>query len=87
MSARGDLNRISDKLLLPLLMQGELFYHQSSLRRINRLPLVKEIPLLGEMSAKRTKGSAASARRAQTDKKMRDCTKLFERSEYLILLP
>ena len=50
---------------------------------LKRLPLVKEIPLLGEMSAKRTKGSAASARRAQTDKKLRDCTKLFERSEYL----
>ena len=34
-----------------------------------RLLLGKEIPLLGEMSAMRTKGSAASARRAQTDKK------------------
>ena len=40
---------------------------------LKRLPLVKEIPLLGEMSATRTKGSAASARRAQTDKKLRDC--------------
>ena len=39
----------------------------------DRLPLVKEIPLLGEMSAMRTKGCAASARRAQTDKRLRDC--------------
>ena len=39
----------------------------------NRLPLVKEIPLLGEMSAKRTIGSAASAEEGVAEQRLRDC--------------